>query len=517
MKELHDIKTIIRPRLEDLKNWIEAAWLGALKHEGFGRYTDKYGRPEHDASEELASLLHYERLMSFYESTPEALENRERFVVDYIAPFYKVETLSEVILDHRSYVRRVVRNVAMLYKQAATRQLINSDGTEHASNPDYQAMTRIAGIHVAAKQWHRMYCLCDSVAVRPVVRKSNGKARLAYDVLAPNSFRVALNADNEVVKFLYQVPIYDQSNGITEYVVAVWTAENHYYVTQDGMPGYFPEQPNGVNPYGIIPWVVISRDKANPYTGGMSDLVDSNLYVNFTRCLESEDMAFAAINIPFGVNLLGKNDDEMKWSARSAVFVQNDARDGTPPDLKFVSGKSNAEMLRMVMDKEERSAMAREGIPAFMLTDNAQELSGAAMRIALTELLEQREDDALVFEDGERRIFDATRIVVNYEAPRTTGLTPIPMEAEFAIDFAEQRFSDDPIAQYEFDRKLAEDNLLSYIDLYRTHVNPDAENDDEVNKRLQSNREQNARLRLPQRATPTDANAARVNPNAGQQ
>jgi hypothetical protein len=517
MRELHDIKVITRPKLEDLKNWLENAWLGALRSEGFGRYTDKYDNPEHDASDELASLLHYERLMCFYESTPEAIENRERFVIDYIAPFYKVETLAEVIIDHRSSVKRVVRNVAMLYKQAATRRLVNADGSEHKGNGDYQSMIRAAGIHVMAKQWHRLFCLCDAVAVRPVIRKSNGRARLEYDVLAPNGFRVALNADNEVTKFLYQVPLYDASNGITEYVVAVWTNENHYYVTQDGEIGYFPEQPEGRNPYGVIPWVVISRDRANPYTGGMSDLIDSNLYINFVRSLESEDMAFAAINIPFGVNLLGKDDKEMKWSPRGGFFVQSDLREGVDPKLEFVSGKSNAEMLRMVMDKEERSAMAREGLPAFMLTDNAQEMSGAAMRIALTELLEQREDDALVFEDGERRIFEATRTVVNYEAPRTTGLVAISPDAEFTIDFAEQRFSDDPIAQYEFDRKLVEDNLLSYIDLYRIHVNPDAEDEKEVNEKLQANREQNSRLRLPQRATPANANAARVNPNAGQQ
>jgi len=318
------IKAQVRHFLYELESWIKGKWEDALKAEGFGRFSlSKSGKPMQDVTDELESLLDYEKLISFYESSKEKKDNRERFVIDYISPYYTLESLQEIIIDRRSIVPRIVKNVAMLYKEAAKRTIKQGE-EDHPANDGYQTHIQDAMIHVQAKRWHRIYTLCDAVAVRPAVREVDGRKRLQYDILAPNEFRVAFDANDNVHKFLHPAALYDETGGITEYVIVVWTDEELYYQTATGEKGTFSEHPDGVNPYGQIPWVIISKDGSNVYTGGLSDLVESNLKINFLSMLEMEDSAFAAISIPFGVNILGKLDAKMKFSPRAGVFVETD-------------------------------------------------------------------------------------------------------------------------------------------------------------------------------------------------
>jgi hypothetical protein len=56
------------------------------------------------------------------------------------------------------------------------------------------------------------------------------------------------------------------------------------------------------------------------------------------------------------------------------------------------------------------------------MSDNPQELSGKAMKVAMTELREMRQDDAMIFEAAERELFEVTKTVVNYDARRAPGV-----------------------------------------------------------------------------------------------
>jgi hypothetical protein len=490
------IKTIERFYLSDLQNIIESTWKATLLKEGFGRFDFDDARQE--VYEELEDLLHYYKLMAFYNASSDDLKNRERFIIDYVAPFYTMESLQQVIIPRTSFVPRVVRNVAMLYKKAAQRKIADGED-ESPANKVYQEHLKDARIHVKAKQWHRIYTLCDCVAVRPVVRLKKKRGMLQYDVLSPDKFRVLMDDDGNVQKFLYTSTLSDASGGILEDIIVVWTETGHYYRTVKGEQRFFDEQPDGQNPYGEIPWLVIAKDENEIFTGGLSSLADSCLKVNFLGMLESEDSAFAAINIPFGVNLIGKDDTNPKFSPRVPLFINADVRDVTDPKFELVSGTPHTDLLRASADAEEKAASMRQGMAGFMLTDNPAELSGKAMKIALTELREMREDDAMLFEASESELFGKTRVVVNYDAKRFPKVAVIPDGGEFAVDFAEQEYDDDPKLAYELDKMKLADNIISYIDMYRKH-NTDMESDEEVEKALAEIKRVNQRMKLPERA-----------------
>jgi hypothetical protein len=173
--------------------------------------------------------------------------------------------------------------------------------------------------------------------------------------------------------------------------------------------------------------------------------------------------------------------------------------DTVPPSLEYISGVPQSKLIRELQQTEEKGSMLRNGIAPFMISEEATELSGRAMKTALFELLDMRTDDALMFEAYETELFESTRMVVNYESERKASIKAIP-ESEFWVNFSEQEYDDDPLKQLEIDEKYVEKNLMSMYDLYRKHVDPDAENDDEIEMRLSSNRAINSRVKLPARA-----------------
>jgi hypothetical protein len=198
----------------------------------------------------------------------------------------------------------------------------------------------------------------------------------------------------------------------------------------------------------------------------------------------------------------------MKFSPRAGVFVESDLRETADPKLELISGTPHSAMLRESQKDEERKASMRQGMPPFLLSDSPEELSGKAMKIAMTELIERRQDDAMLFEAYERKLYKKTVIVVNHES-RLQKNKALPNDADFVVNFGEQAFSDDPKAEYEMDVAFRDDNLLSTNDLYRKWVNPDAEDEEEISQVIASNKAINGRNKLPVRATPTDVNAQR--------
>lgn len=499
METATPVKTVIRCFLSETEGNIAGLWEKPLLAEGFGR-TSVWGKEvSRSVVDELDDLLHYRKLMCFFNSTEADMKDRERFIIDYAAPFYTLESLQTVIVDRQSFVKRVVKAGAMLYKDAATRRVYKGEEIDEKADAIYQEQIKGAAINVKAKQWHRIYTLCDIVAIKPVVKTKRKKETLQYDVIPPDSFRLLRDAEGNVVKFLYSTDLYNETDDIMETVIAVWTDTEHYYRNAKGEQGYFSVQPEGKNPYGTIPVVIACRDDNEMFTGGLSSLVEANLKVCALKMLESEDSAFAAISLPFGLNLVGAKEKSPKFSPRSPIFVTADTRDVATPDLKFVSGEPHSAMLRELQQSEEKTASMREGIAPYMLSDNPQEMSGKAMKIALTEIREQRQDDAGIFEAVENELFEVQQIVVSkskLSAKLGTGLT-------LQVDFAEQQYDDDPKAEYELDRMKMQDNVISAVDMFRKW-NTDMDNEQEVVKAMTDNKRINSSIKIPTRAPATE-------------
>jgi hypothetical protein len=432
--------------------------------------------------------------MSHYNSSPDDRWNRERFLIEYLAPFYDQESIENtVILPLTSSVDRVVRNKSLLYKDRPVRGLVNQEGKPHAKDPLYQDIIRQAKIGSTAKKWHRKYGATGAVLVRPVLVQHNNKARIKYQVLTPDKFRLLMDEDYNVLKVAYLSELTDEAGGITENIIVIWTPDSHYYYTAGSAKAKaFDGNPNMENPYGMIPFVLAAKDEEAPFDNGLHDLVEENLQMNLLEALKLEDAAFAAMNVPFGVNLTNPKQD-WKFSPRSGIFTDGHMSDESTPSFDFRSGTPHSELINtLIGDKEKRSSL-REGVSPHLVSAEPTELSGKALQIMSSEALQMREDDIDVFQDFERELAAVTSVVWNLEQGEKLP-TYEEMQELFYVDFAEVRFDDDPAAELEYDIRLRDANLTNEVELAMKY-NSDVNTEDEALEMLQRNAEINRQYR----------------------
>lgn len=446
--------------LSELRSNLTSLWEATLREEGIG-WLGKDSRQKLylDTSAEIDSLIEYEKLMCFYRGGNDNRKNRIRFLIDYVKSFYDGNSLRDQVLPTITFVPRVVRLIALLYKQGAERWIADDEKKSDL----YADLMKTARIGMQSKAWHRIYKLCDLVAVQPVVAEKRGKKKLSYNIHSPNNFRILTDASGTLIKFVYVSNIWRGDVMMKDDILVVWTDTEHYYRDRDGKQHFFDDNPDGVNPYGEIPVVLMAKDEAEPLSGGMSSLVESNLHYCYMRMLETEDATFAAINTPVEINFQGNEDDAPVQGPRSPRRVN--ARDlDVPPKFEYVSGNPFMDKLREAAEKEEKSAAMREGVSAAMLSEDPQELSGKAIKGMMIELLEIREDDSIVMQEYETELYQKTRIVAEAEMG-----VKLP-EDGFNIEFPDPSFIDDPTEELDFALRLKKEGFLSDLDIYRQFV-----------------------------------------------
>lgn len=492
-------REIVRPLklMSEVYAYIESVWEEPLRAEGFARSNIYDPTKPADTKDEIDSLVDYQRLVSWLGNTRYDRDNRERMLIEFVETIFSHDTLARTILPRKSFVEKVVRQLAMLYKQEPTRWL-SADGELHPADMDYQSLISEADIASRGKEWYRKFVLTRCVCVRPVVRRHRGRGVLTYDVLTPNEFRVQFDENNELSKLLYQVYVEG------EHRVAVWTRDEHYYRDVRGQRVPVGENTDMVNPYkdargnGIIPAVIITDDPTAIYGGGLFGLVEANLYNNFLELLQTSDIAFTALSVWVAKNMRFRSDEVL---SPGRVFAFDDIRDiqggDIAPSLENVTATPHTTDIRDLMDAVYRRAAVDEGISAAMLETQMREMSGRALREMKAELIDRRSDDADIMSDHEASIYEVTAIVANYARAtnRIDLAVELPADSEvFSIDFADEDFADlDAEKKYALEMQQVKDGLLSVVDMYRRY-NADADDTEDVIEIMQRNKAEYARI-----------------------
>jgi hypothetical protein len=306
-----------------------------------------------------------------------------------------------------------------------------------------------------------------------------GKFVLAYDHWTPDSFRVLVNSIGELEKVaIATTATYGEGNKReTQNVIKIWTSETFRV---RGSNGDVLEEVD--NEYGFLPFVLMRLEDGDLYDGGATDLVEGNLYVNYLKLLENTDATFAAVNVFIHRNLGLSNAERV--GMREAFGLSGVRKDEglESPSAEFVSGNPNSQILRELIIAEERSISMRAGMAAFMLSDSPTELSGKAMKIAMSEGIEARQDDASAMEMNERANYVMSAYVLNWHRERGEDVAGIELPTDpevFNVNFGELEFNDDPKAEFELDMMKAEKGIISIAAVARKD-NTDAESDQEL-------------------------------------
>jgi hypothetical protein len=477
--------------LSEIRCDISSLWEKVLKVENFGCFNIYENVYDISVDSEIDSLLNCLSKSAFYFTSKYHKLCRKGFLCDYIAPFWSVDSLRQSIIPTVSFVPRVIKLISLLYKENAIRWIDTNDESKQIA---YDILIRDGFIHKAYKSILRQLKLHNWLLVRPVTRQFDGRVKFSYDIIAPESFRVQLDDSGNLEKVLLSSKIVVSNNGVDllQNCVVVWTNEYHYILDVNGKQINNPENSENKNPYGFIPFVLLTLDEAaSLYDGGNDDLIESNIIANYYQLLVNQDATFSAINVFIHHNLgLQSNEVLSPMVARGL----NDIRQGEgfpiPPDGKFVSGNPHFSDLNSLVVSTEKLAAIRQGISPAMLSDNISEVSGKALKAYLYELLETRKDDSEIMDSNERRVYSITARVVNVDRRinKYNAITTDLVEDSnrFYVDFGEISFEEDAQVEYALAKQKTIDGILSYYDFVRMY-NTDVSEEAEIDKMLAKN------------------------------
>jgi hypothetical protein len=380
-------------------------------------------------------------------------------------------------LFHVNVVKKVTNRRAVTYKVTPVRSFAGWD--QAAGDGLYRGMAA----NIELKKASRLTKLCKTALLQ--VSWSGTGPRLS--VITPNVLDVEHDGD-PIAPTRIIVTHLPESGRAQDVTYSDWTAAT--YVRRDwrGNRITVPGNPDGVNPYGVLPFVPLfdyAPDDSFFLEGG-ADLIEAQRAINVALVnlwrsmeLQSHGQAWAS-GLPVG--------DILRAGPDRTITL--------PTDGKFGFAAPNtpiADVLKAVEFLVKQTAVANDlAANVFELSPRSE--SAAAKLADGRDLIEARREDVDLWATYEARLFDVLKTVVNTHAPGT-----VPAAATIRVDFGEitePLYELDRIASYE--RRVAL-GIWSPVDALMAD-NPDIRDREEAKRVLTERRAEMAAF-APERAT----------------
>lgn len=369
-------------------------------------------------------------------------------------------------------VRKLTNKRAQTYRRAPKRV------AEGMSQEALDALYRAMNADVILKRASRLTKLLK-VTLLQVGWKGD---RPALGIACPSVLDVVYVGDPEDLTRVIVTHPNDDARKVT---YSDWTASS--YVRRDwrGLPIPVEGNPEGVNPYGLLPFVPVwdhwPNDTFFPKDG--ADLIEAQEAINIALAnlwrsveLQAHGQAFA-VGLPAG--------DALRTGPDRAVTL--------PEGGKFGFAAPNApirEILEAIQFVLRQTAAANDvSADVFDLDRRAE--SGAAKAVEQQDLHEAREDDLALWRQYEDALFNLVRTVTNTHAPGT-----IPEAASIRVDFAEPASALTERERLENAQKRSDLQIWSPVDVLLSE-NPDLGTREDALVELNRRREEAALLGAP--------------------
>lgn len=369
-------------------------------------------------------------------------------------------------------VRKIVNRRAQVYRAPAFRVF---DGMQQEAG---EALYAAMAAPVVLKKANRLATLCKTTVLQ--VGWSEVRQAPTLAVIAPNALDVEHDGDPE---YPHRLIVTHKGSREADTTYSDWTAASYTRRDAYGRPIRLDGNPDGVNPYGVLPFVpcfAADPDDAFFLPGG-DDIIEAQRAVNVALAnlwraieLQAHGQAWAA-GIP-SADILRSGPDRVI---------------SLPTEGKFGFAAPNApiaDVLRAIEFLVKQTAVAND-LAANVFELDAKAESGAAKAAESVDLMEARADDLELWRHYEARLFDVVKRVVNTHRPGT-----IPEGATMRVDFGEVTAPMDEAARLDSYQRRVDLGIWSPVDALLAD-NPDIRSREDAIAILQERQEETAMLR----------------------
>lgn len=390
-----------------------------------------------EAKSEAERMEIAQKLQDFYTGDSDAIV---RHLETCLGKTFRPEDVREFQLLYLPVVRRIIDKLCIVYK-GETERFVDGENNADLLNELY----RLADVNGKSKHWYRMGKLHHTVLVQPVVREIDGKPRLQFDVWTPNQITVIEDSKNflKPSKVMYQVQVTNPDGGHTVNTV-FWSDTEHFVLDDKGRPVIDPENPDKVNPYGVLPFVVLRFGEPDSFWGeGETVLmnVEEKVDVLLTQLMDLLIMQGHGQAVLTNARIEG----DVATGPKHPILL-HPMDPSQPASFSFATVTGKVSEITTAIDWLINKTSVMYGLSQSSSMESSQTASGYAKQLDNWDVIEKRDEDAAVLAEFEGNLYKVARLVAEVEGLK---VPPESTVDSFYVEFSDYDFPQDPLQEIQ--------------------------------------------------------------------
>ena len=320
---------------------------------------------------------------------------------EYTRQYFSQSLCSKIPISNVNITKRIIDRISLVYMKPPKREYSDENVIEFFNGKDFKL-----------QRAERMTNLLEHILIKPTWR--NGK--IDYDIIMDFE---AQFGDDPLRPISYTYPLAMKASVLddTPELYAYWDAENTFIYDEHGKIQDDPDNPDHINPYGILPFVECFRDGRPEYsyldTSPAADLIATNLEVNVSETNANANTMFQSFGYMY-VNGSQIEKDTLEVGQDKVSFL---GIDGT---MNIVSPPNTVEALASSIEHSYKLLAQNYHLNISFVEGTAAQ-SGVAIKLRNQELTDQRISDVIRWKELEYKLYEVETALLNVEANRSTG------------------------------------------------------------------------------------------------
>ena len=338
----------------------------------------------------------------------------------YTENYFSRNLLSKIPVANVNITRRIIDRISLVYMKPPKREYSNENFSQLLNEKDFKM-----------QRAERMTNLLEHILIKPTWR--NGV--LDYDIIM--DFEAEFGDDPlRPTAITYPLSIKASVMDDTPELTAYWDSEHTFIFDANGKIQDDPNNPDHINPYGVLPFVECFKNGRPEYsyidTSPAMDCIATNLEVNVSETNSNANTMFQSFGYMY-VNGSQVEKDTLEVGQDKISFL---GIDGT---MNIVSPPNTVEALARSIEHSYK-LLAQNYHLNISFVEGTVAQSGVALKMRNSELSDARISDIIRWRGVENQMFELESIILGVESGVNGGeLLKVDYEEQEEILSAEER------------------------------------------------------------------------------